>query len=318
MKENTTERARIYAAMFADATSAIARLREGSRTREDAAVALLPFKAMRREGATIEGHGLISFWGMQKEIDGAQMPRARWVLNFGPHGNAFAVHTGNEHGVEIYKTAEDAEDRYFEAWESFAARRDIPSDVAELMRYAGFLAEYALSGCEHAKEANAGRGIYRDFTPGNYNDVVDGLEIEMLKLSGSRGDCAHGKRVSKYLGRENITGDGDYLGWALSVPNGREIVFHKSGNTRRNAVVYTYVPAAVQIIDALIDAFQDSKRNGWINPRDPDLRLIKPGEKWQNKFSRSTFKKAIESEGTTGRYTGRVRLRPHGATKAKR
>lgn len=297
MKENTTERARIYAAMFADATSAIARLRAGSRTREDVAAALLPFKAMRREGATIEGHGLISFWGMWKE-------------------NAYAVHAGNEHGVEIYKTAEDAEMRYFEAWESFAARRDIPSDVAELMRYAGFLTEYALSGCEHAKEANAGRGIYRDFTPGNYNDVVDGLEIEMLKLSGSGGDCAHGKRVSKYLGRENITGDGDYLGWALSMPNGREIVFHKSGNTRRNAVVYTYVPAAVQIIDALIDAFQDGKKNGWINPR--ELHLIKPGEKWQNKFSRSTFKKAIESEGTPGRYTGRVRLRPQGATKAKR
>ena len=318
MKENTTERARIYAAMFADATSAIARLREGSRAREDAEAALLPFKAMRREGATIEGHGLISFWGMQKEIDGAQMSRACWVLKFGPHGNAYVV--GNGHGVEIYKTAEDAEARYFDAWESFAARRDIPSDVAELMWYAGFLAEYALSGCEHAKEANAGRGIYRDFTPGNYNDVVDRLEIEMLKLSGRCGDCAHGKRVSKYLGRENITGDGDYLGWALSVPNGREIVFHKSGNTSRNAVVYTYVPAAVPIIDALIDAFQDSKRNGWINPHDPDLRLIEPGGKWQNKFSRSaTLKKAIKSEGTRGKWTGRIRLMiPHGATKAKR
>lgn len=312
MKESTAERARIYAAMFADATSAIARLREGSRTREDVAAALLPFKAMRREGVTIEGCGPVSFWGMWKELDGArEFATGCRMVGFGPGGFALAVDEGDAHENEI---AEDAEMRYFEAWEGFAARRDIPADVAELMRYAAALTESALCGCEYAKDGAAGRGICRDFTPGHYNDIVDRLGIEMLKLPGSGGDCVHGKRVSKYLGRENITGDGDYLGWALSMPNGREIVFHKSGNTRRNAIVYTYVPAAVPIVDALIDAFQDGKKNGWIRPSE----LIKPGEKWQNKFSRSTFKEAIESEGTTGRYTGRVRLRPQGATKAKR
>lgn len=200
MKESTAERARIYAAMFADATSAVARLREGSRTREDVAAALLPFKAMRREGATIEGHGLISFWGMWKELDGAREFAAGCrMVSFEPGGCVLVVDEGDAHENEI---SEDAEMRYFEAWEGFAARRDIPADVAELMRYAAGQTELALCGCEYAKEEAAGRGIYRDFTPGHYNDIVDRMEIEMLKLSGSGGDCAHGKRVSKYLGRE--------------------------------------------------------------------------------------------------------------------
>ena len=91
------------------------------------------------------------------------------------------------------------------------------------------------------------------------------------------------------------------------MPNGREIVFHKAGDSKRNAVVYTYNPAAVPIIDTLIDAFQDSKKNGWINPR--DLQPVTGNGKWQNKFTKSaTLKKAIESESKGNTKTGNIRF----------
>lgn len=312
-------RMQIYAAILADAAAAVARLHKCGYTREDVAAAMLPFKAARREGAAVDGCGLISFWGFRKEIE---RPREYVTgcraANFG-HGVAFAVDVDADNFDRMREIIDDAEDRLYSAWDELARRCELPQDVAELMQYAVNIAERALSGEEYSKDDAAGKGIYKDFTPGHYNDIVDALETELTRLAnkGRGGATPGGKQVSIYQGRENITGDGDYLGWALSLPNDGKIIFHKSGDAKKNAMEYTYNPAAVKIVDALIDAFQDSKKNGWIHPR--EQKLIKPGGRWQNKFSlKATLTKAIESDGARGKCTGNIRIRPRKATKAKR